>query len=292
MIIRSTFHSRLRYLSSQNMRTASELGNLHEQITTGKRITKLSDEPWAVSELHQLREGLETQAIHKDSSNRAATILNTKEYALTAGINIVDRAKMLAVQYGNDTYSLQELESGAEEILMMKDRMREIANTDFHGRYLFAGEAYDTPPFDTTYSYVGSTTESEIDVSEVSDVTVGTVGSDVFQGAADIFLVLDDLAVAMAAEDGTNIRAAIDDLDDIYQQLDEYRTQVGMDTRMALDMNEMATNMEMELKTRLSNVEDADIADVLTRFSLMQTQYEVNLQLTAKSKSVTLFSRM
>ena len=53
-----------------------------------------------------------------------------------------------------------------------------------------------------------------------------------------------------------------------------------------------SNNIEIELKTRLSSVEDADLADVLTRFSLMQTQYEVNLQLTAKSKTVTLFSRM
>ena len=79
MIVRSTFHSRLRYLSSQNVRTASELNNLHEQITTGKRITKLSDEPWAVSELHQLREGLDEQSVYKNSSDRATTILNTME---------------------------------------------------------------------------------------------------------------------------------------------------------------------------------------------------------------------
>ena len=49
MLIRSTFHSRMRYLSSQNERTASELGQIQEKIPTGKEITKLSDNGTAIN---------------------------------------------------------------------------------------------------------------------------------------------------------------------------------------------------------------------------------------------------
>ena len=42
MLIRSTFNSRMRYLSSQNVRTASELGDIQQKITTGKEIVELS----------------------------------------------------------------------------------------------------------------------------------------------------------------------------------------------------------------------------------------------------------
>ena len=37
---------------------AAELAKWHEQVTTGKRINKLSDEPWSTSEIHQLRKSL------------------------------------------------------------------------------------------------------------------------------------------------------------------------------------------------------------------------------------------
>ena len=213
MLVRSTYNSRLRYMSSQNVKTASEMAHLQEQITTGKRITKLSDDPWATSELHQLRRDIDRQEMYTNSSDRATTILNTVEYALTSAITLTDRAKMLAVQFGNDTYGEDQRKAGAEEILLMKDRLKEVANTDFHGRYVFAGQKYNEVPFDTSFAYQGSVGESKIDVSEVSDVTVGYVGSDVFQGSVDIFQVLDDLATAMDADDGSSIRTAIDDLD-------------------------------------------------------------------------------
>ena len=55
MLIRSTYNPRLRYLAHQSLKTGGDLGKIQEQITTGKRINRLSDEPWSASEIHQLR---------------------------------------------------------------------------------------------------------------------------------------------------------------------------------------------------------------------------------------------
>ena len=129
-------------------------------------------------------------------------------------------------------------------------------------------------------------------MSEVSDVTVGYVGSSVFQDSVDIFQVLDDLATALQSDDGTAIRAEIDNLDLAQQTFEETRTQVGMHSKMAMDMTEVNQSLGVELQTRLSSVEDADMAEVITKFSLIQTQYEINLQLTSKTRQMTLFSRM
>jgi flagellar hook-associated protein 3 FlgL len=139
---------------------------------------------------------------------------------------------------------------------------------------------------------VGSTDSSEIDISSTRSVEVGYVGSDVFQGTVDVFQLLDNLATALTADDGDSIRDLIDDFDDAFDQLDVVRTEVGTNTKRALDMIDLTQTLQLELQNRLSSVEDIDIAAALTEFSLLQTQYDINLQLTSKTRTINLFSRM
>ena len=292
MLIRSTFHSRIQYMSNVTMRTGSELAQVNGQISTGKKIQNLSDSPWSTSELHQLRRGIQDQQQYENASNRAMSLLTTTEYALTSALNLVDRARMLSVQLGTDTYSAEERAAAAQEVLFMKEHMLDISNTEFHGRYVFSGASYNSAPFDSTFAYVGSTSSTEIDISSTRSVTVGYAGSDVFQSTVDVFQILDDLATALAADDGDTIRDLIDDFDDAFDQMDIVRTEVGTNTKRALDMIDLTQTLQLELQNRLSSVEDVDIAAALTQFSLLQTQYDINLQLTSKTRTINLFSRM
>ena len=88
MLIRSTFHSRIQYMSRTTMKTGTDLAKVNAQISTGKKILNLSDEPWATSELHQLRRGIQDQKHYEDASNKAMSLLSTTEYALTAAMDL------------------------------------------------------------------------------------------------------------------------------------------------------------------------------------------------------------
>jgi len=292
MLIRSTLFSRLSYMSRENTELGSELQDVQKQITTGKRIINMSDEPWTISQLHQLREETSVQSVFKDSANLANTLLSQAENGLTQSLNVMSRLKELAIQGANDTYSLDDLANMAEEVTNLKDRLLNLANTEFNGRYVFAGTAYDTPPFDSTYAYVGSTTEVSIDVSVSAKVEVGFDGSDVFQGSVDAFTAIDDFLTGLNTDDSTIIRAAISDFDDVFNQISNYITRIGAETNIADDMHEVATNIEIGLAERLTAVEDVDAAEALTRFSMLQNQYQINLQLTSKMRGMSLFERM
>ena len=275
------------------MRAGSELYKLQEQITTGKKINRLSDEPWAASELHQLRSAIEKQATYEDSAKQGQAFLGTIESSLNSAISIIDRAKVLAIQAGNDTYSAVERDNIGAEVLMLKERLAQVANTQFHGRYLFAGAAHDTAPIDSSYAYNGSVNEASLYVSDVTSVSVGLVAKDIFgDSTGGMFKALDDFATALSADDGDNIRSAIDDFTGAFDLLNQTRTTVGLSTRIVLDMEDLSNQLQLNLSGRLSSVEDADVAEVITKFGLMQTQYEMNLQLTSASKSLTLFSRI
>ena len=292
MLIRSTLFSRLSYMSRENTELGSQLQDVQKQITTGKRIVRMSEEPWTISQIHQLREETSVQSVFKDSANLATTLLSQAENGLSQSLNVVSRLKELAIQASNDTYSLDDLANMAEEVENLKERVLNLANTEFNGRYVFSGTAYDTPPFDSTYTYAGTTTEVSIDVSVSAKAEVGFDGSDVFQGSVDVFTAIDNLLTGLNTDDSTLIRASISDFDDVFNQIANYITRIGAETNIAEDMYEVATNIEIGLSERLSAVEDVDAAEALTRFSMLQNQYQINLQLTTKMRGMSLFERM
>ncbi len=292
MLIRSTLFSRLSYMSRENTELSADLADVQKQITTGKRIVRMSDEPWTISQLHQLREETSLQSVFKSAGNQAKGLLAQAENGLNQSMNIMTRLKQLAVQAANDTYSQADLDNMSEEVNNLKERLVNIANTEFDGRYVFAGQAYDTQPFDSTYTYVGSSNELSIDVSASAKVEVGFDGSDVFQGSVDVFTAIDDFLTGLNTDDTTIIRTAITEFDDVFDQMGNYLTRIGGETNIAEDMQEVATSIELNLSERLSSVEDVDAAEALTRFSMLQTQYQINLQLTSKTRGMSLFERM
>lgn len=292
MLIRSTLFSRLSYMSRENTELASQLQDVQKQITTGKRIVRMSEEPWTISQVHQLREETSVQSVFKDSANLATTLLSQAENGLSQSLNVMSRLKELALQGANDTYSLEDLANMAEEVGNLKERLFNLANTEFNGRYVFSGTAYDTPPFDSTFTYAGTTSEVSIDVSVSAKAEVGFDGSDVFQGSVDVFTAIDNLITGLNTDDSTLIRGSISDFDDAFDQMANYITRIGAETNVAEDMYEVATNIEIGLSERLSAVEDVDAAEALTRFSMLQNQYQINLQLTTKMRGMSLFERM
>ena len=88
------------------------------------------------------------------------------------------------------------------------------------------------------------------------------------------------------------IRSAIDDFSDAFDVMDRYRTKVGLSTTIVDDMEDLNAQLRLDLQGRLSSIEEVDMAEALTKFSLIQTQYEVNLQLTSQSRSAGLFGRI
>jgi flagellar hook-associated protein 3 FlgL len=279
-------------MSRENTELSADLADVQKQITSGKRITRMSDEPWTISQLHQLREETSLQSVFKSAGNQAKGLLAQAENGLNQSMNVMTRLKQLAIQAANDTYSQSDLDNMSEEVRNLKERLVNLANTEFDGRYVFAGQAYDTQPFDSTYTYVGSTTELSIDVSTSAKVEVGFDGSDVYQGSVDVFTAIDDLLTGLSTDDSTIIQNAIGEFDDVFKKMGNYLTRIGGETNIAEDMYEVASTIELNLTERLSSVEDVDVAEALTRFSMLQNQYQINLQLTSKTRGMSLFERM
>jgi len=292
MLVRSTLFSRLSYMSQENIDLASDISKVQKQISTGKRIVNLSDEPWSIGQMHGLRSEKSVQRVFLNATSTSQALLAQADNTLTDVMYAISRTKELAIQMSNDTYSSADLDNAVEEITNLKARVLNLANAEFDGRYVFAGTAYDTKPFDATYTYNGSNTEMTISVSQNATVDIGFDGSDVFQGAVDVFTAYDDLLTGLSTDDDTLIQGSLDDFDAVFDQLNNYQTRIGTEMNIASDMEELAQNIKIHVSERLSSIEDVDMAEAMTQFSMLQAQYQINLQLTSKTRGMSLFERM
>jgi flagellar hook-associated protein 3 FlgL len=127
------------------------LSSTQEQMTTGKRVNRASDDPAAAAraERAQATEQRATASQRAvDASNNAMTL---SESALGDAGDLLQQVREALVSAGNATYSDAERASKANEIADLRKQLFAVANrTDGAGSYLFGGQGASSPPFSDT----------------------------------------------------------------------------------------------------------------------------------------------
>jgi flagellar hook-associated protein 3 FlgL len=119
----------------------------NEQIASGKRVNRPSDDPAAAERINQFRNVLRTTERRLATVNEGVGRLNLSDSVLETAGNTLQRAKELAIQMRNDTNTAVERLNAAQEVQQMILGLAGIANTQLNGRFLFAGSQTQTEPF-------------------------------------------------------------------------------------------------------------------------------------------------
>jgi flagellar hook-associated protein 3 FlgL len=121
--------------------------NANEQIASGKRVNRPSDDPAAAERINQFRNVLRTTERRLATVNEGAGRLNLSESVLdTAGLTI-GKAHELALAMRNDTKTAVDRRNAAQEVQQLILGLAGLANTQLNGRFVFAGSQTQTEPF-------------------------------------------------------------------------------------------------------------------------------------------------
>ena len=124
------------------------LSGTQEQMTTGKRVNRASDDPAAAARAERAlaAENRATASQHAvDASSNAMTLT---ESALGDATDLLQQVREALVSAGNASYSDAERASKANEIADLRKQLLAVANrTDGSGTYLFGGQGASSPPF-------------------------------------------------------------------------------------------------------------------------------------------------
>ena len=132
----------------QLMTRQQNLSNAQEQLTSGKRVNRASDDPAAAARAEralaaEARSTANQRAV--DASDNAMTL---SESALGDAGELLQQIREKLVQAGNTSLTDADRKSIAGEISGMRKQLFAIANrTDGAGTYLFGGQSADQPPF-------------------------------------------------------------------------------------------------------------------------------------------------
>ncbi|HSI50016.1 MAG TPA: flagellar hook-associated protein FlgL [Ideonella sp.] len=126
----------------------AELVRAQEQMTSGKRVLKASDDPTAAARAERAR-AMEQRA---DATTRAIDAsrnsMTLTESALSDAGELVQQARELIVAAGNASYSDAERADTANQIAAIRKQLLAVANRgDGTGGYVFSGQGSSQAPF-------------------------------------------------------------------------------------------------------------------------------------------------
>lgn len=194
----------------------SRMANTQQQVTTGLKFTKASEDPIGATRVATLERALADNAQYKRNSDMVQTRLNYSEQAMADVTNLLQRVRELTLQGANATLGSSELRSLANEVRQNAAEMLDVANrTDANGEYLYSGTSTAVRPFTqgaAGVTYQGDLVNRQIRISNTQSLADGHDGAAVFMGIAEGNGVFRTTVAAANAGSGTIDVGAVADL--------------------------------------------------------------------------------
>ncbi|WP_305095434.1 flagellin N-terminal helical domain-containing protein [Croceibacterium aestuarii] len=280
----------------------AEADSLQQQIGSGERLSRSSDDPVAAARLRTLSRADRLAKIDQRNSEIAQTDLKLTDQALGSIADVVIRAKELANQAANGALGAEQRASIGSEIAGLQQTVLLVANSrNSAGHALFGGHASGAAYADSGagIAYVGTAGADPVDLGDGQSVTPSLTGPEVFQfdvngSPTDLFTVLGNLASALQGS-GDQVGASRDAMNALDAGLDKVTTaQTLVGARMGwIDMMDQRREATGELVAEeQSSVGGADLATTMTRLQEVMTVLEASQASFVRLSSLSLFDML
>lgn len=292
------------FLSNLSL-TKNRFDDAINRTTSGKKLNKLSDNPADMAYVLNLRGKIEQIDQFDKNISSGKSYLNSAESAMNAIQNVLYRVVTLIEQGASETSTTEGRITIAGEIDQIRDSILNFANTQIMGKYVFAGGVTDTIPFvkdpvgppPDVVNYNGDDSIINIQADFSIQVPTNVPGNEMFgvgplapPGSRDIFQDLLDLREALLADDTTLIGNAMGNLEQIQDQLNQHRSDVGNNLRHMTDIQGMLIAFQNSLRTKMSSLEDADMARAISDLAKEEVGLQATLQAGSRIQRISLMN--
>tara|TARA_R110000782_G_scaffold248213_5_gene335133 strand:+ start:1077 stop:2315 length:1239 start_codon:yes stop_codon:yes gene_type:complete len=163
----------------------ARLADMQEQISSGQRISKPSDDPTGAAQILRLEQALSVTSQYQRNADNALNRLTLQESTLDSVQDSLIRIREIAIQGANPTINNSDRQSLAQEVRERLNELVSLANTkDANQEYLFSGYKVTTKPIsqaaDGTFQYDGDQGQRALQISSGRQIKDSDSGSDVF----------------------------------------------------------------------------------------------------------------
>ncbi len=281
------------------------LADANRQLSSGKKISSAADAPDQIGALLQLRAARQRNTQIQSNLVLAKTDTDTADSALASAIKLMDRVLTLASQGTGLSQTADTRQGLAQEIEGLQQQMVGYSQASVQGRYIFSGDQSDTPaynfdinsPNNAVIQLSGAAATAMIEDPAGGSFSASKTAQEIFDArnadgtaAADnVFAALNNLRNALLSNDPTQILSAIDPLKQAATHLNNMEAFYGSVQSRIQDATDFADNYDVQLQTRISQLEDADVPAAALEVTSANTQLQAAFEMRARLPHTSLF---
>ncbi|PIC79857.1 flagellar hook-associated protein FlgL [Sporosarcina sp. P18a] len=268
----------LRNLSS----SYNNMGKLQEQLNTGKKVNRPSDDPVVV--MKGMGYGMQVNKVEQYQKNMGEVNnwLDSSDDALDGVGQVLHRMKELATNAAN-TGTMTETDRRAIETEMnqLREHLRDVANTKVGDKHIFSGSMTDKPLFNKgTGKFEDGNSFSanvEIEVFDGINLRVSTDVSKMFKEIDDMFGEVEGMIAT-----GNGFSGLITSIDSKLDTVLSKRADIGARSNRAELMHNRLEMQEGAAKKQRSQNEDVDYEKTITDLITSESIHRATLSVGAR----------
>ncbi|MFV2046279.1 flagellar hook-associated protein FlgL [Metabacillus sp. YM-086] len=277
----------------------SKLSKYQDQLATGKKITRPSDDPVVAVKGMFYRTNLTENEQYQRNLSEAYTWLENSEAGIEQATQITQRIRELVVQAQNGTNSPEDLKAIGVEIGQLKEDLIGVANTQVAGKYIFNGQKTLTAPIaddafttdavgNKEYTFIQDTSPYNVEVSKGVQLKININSHNVF--GKDVLNTLEELERNLSdgigtLENGDQLLTAVDKH---LGNLTAERAELGARYNRLELIDSRLADQEVIANRILSDNEDADMERVITDLTIQESIHRASLSAGSKIIQPTL----
>ncbi len=282
---------------------AWRLSRAYEKLSTQHEIIRPSDDPTGAARIMRLTAHLQSLEQTNESVMTAQSFLTFATDAMERAADTVTRARVLAVQAANGTFSDSERQAIATEVNQLLESLVQMGNEMTEGRYLFSGTKTDTAPFSVvrdadgdieSISYDGSASPLQFPLGRGRQVPVSVLGdvafiqSGVFQAVISFRDHLENEAGLTEEELAAALQTDLADLAQANKALLSETGQLGSRSTHLDLTGDQTQRAIIRTKETVSRIRDADVAEIAVELQKEEMMFQALLATGARIMSLSL----
>ncbi|TMU84301.1 flagellar hook-associated protein FlgL [Bacillus sp. BHET2] len=289
-------------LTANSMRNLSSsygrMGQLQDQLATGKKITKPSDDPVVAMKGMFYRSNLTGIEQYKRNLSELYLWMENSESGIEQANQGLQRVRELTIQGKNGTLSDEDRKAVATEIEQIKNDLVSVSETKVAGRYIFHGTDVgnspikDGNPADGSAPQVadnlgsGSIDAYPVEVSQGVSLKANVNPNNVFN--QKLFDTVHNIQKAFESGDDSALDTELENLDSVMNTLSAERSELGARYNRLEMVDDRLAQQEVTANRILSDNEDADIERVITDLKTQESVHRAALGVGARIIQPTL----
>ncbi|WP_195937885.1 flagellin N-terminal helical domain-containing protein [Romboutsia sp. 1001713B170131_170501_G6] len=284
-----------------NQENLQRTDKLNRQISTGKVINKVSDDPYKAIKIMNLKNEIKYTEKYNYNIDEAVGWMNNTDSSLEEVGTVLGDIKDEIIKLGNGTYSAEEMKSIRAEMNEKIKELGETLNTSHGGNHMFGGSDVEDLPIiieekdgiaKLTLNSKSNSQDLRAIISEGIDIDYNVSAKELLnKDGKNLLESINKLSRAMndivndkdvEANKAQVLGTIKDDIDTLFNHSVDIRTSFGVKVNTAEKIKELNDENIMNMKDVLSLTQDTDKVSAYIELKSAELIYQMSVQVGSR----------